>query len=135
MGGSNGDSVSTIFIKEVARATPWGLMVIVVVLIALGFVNYTGKNLIRFAQKNAAETIRQIATDRIISEHLIENRKEMREYFIGKAGEEVKMLLKDPEVKRAIGDIIDHACERIVATPAETTDATPQDRDVMDTIE
>jgi len=113
MGENKSDSVGTIFMREVARATPWGLMIIVVVLICLGFFNYTGKKLISYAQQNAANTVRQIATDQVFVEGVKRNIKEGIEYTLTKAGWEIRSILKDPELKQDMKEALEYTGEKI----------------------
>ena len=108
MTGGKNDSVSTVFMREVARATPWGLMIIIVVLLCLGFVNYTGKKLINYAQANAAQTIRQVLTDPDIVRGVRKNVKKGIEYTFGKAAGELKKTLRDPELKQDLKEAVEY---------------------------
>ncbi|HEU18848.1 MAG TPA: hypothetical protein ENO00_05605 [Deltaproteobacteria bacterium] len=106
MTSGKNDSVSTVFMREVARATPWGLMIIIVVLICLGFVNYTGKKLITYAHSNAAQTIRQVMTDPDIAREVEKNVTQCIDYTFGSAAAEFRKTLQDPELKQNLKDAV-----------------------------
>jgi hypothetical protein len=108
MSDKKGDSVSQVFMREAARATPWGLMIIIVVLICLGFVNYTGEQLINYAQSNAAKTIRNVMTDREIVEGFRKNVKKGIEYTFGKAAGEFRKVLRDPQLKQDLKEAVEY---------------------------
>ncbi len=108
MSDGKNDSVSTVFMREVARATPWGLMIIIVVLICLGFVNYTGKQLINHAQANAAQTIRELVTDPDIVRGVRKNVKNGIEYTFGIAAGEFQKILRDPELKQDLKAAVEY---------------------------
>ncbi|MBN2686866.1 MAG: hypothetical protein JXR85_01705 [Deltaproteobacteria bacterium] len=108
MSDGKSDSVSKVFMREAARATPWGLMIIIVVLICLGFINYTGKQLVNYAQENAARTIRQVVTNHEIVEGFRQNVKKGIEYTFGKAAGEFRKVLRDPQLKQDMKEAVEY---------------------------
>lgn len=97
MGKQKGDSAGKVFMREAARAAPWGFMIIIVAVLCLGFINYTGTKLITYAQENAARTIRQLAADPYIVGGIKTNIKEGIEFTVATAGRESGTVLPDQE--------------------------------------
>jgi hypothetical protein len=106
MGKQKGDSAGKVFMREAARAAPWGFMIIIVAVLCLGFINYTGTKLITYAQENAARTIRQLAADPYIVGGIKTNIKEGIEFTLTKASWEMRGILRDTEFKENIKELI-----------------------------
>ncbi len=102
-----------VFVREFARAVPWGIVVIITVLICFGFISYGGKKMIDYAQGNAANTIRQVVTDPILVEGIKRNIREGIEYTLTRTRNEVMSVLTDPELKQDAKEALEYTGEKI----------------------
>ncbi len=101
-----------VFVREFARAVPWGIVVIITVLICFSFISYGGKKMIDYAQRNAANTIRQIVTDPVLVEGIKVNIKEGVEYTLTRAKTEIRNVLTDPELKQDVKEALEYTGNR-----------------------
>lgn len=103
------NGTKSVFIREFARAVPWGIVVIITALICFSFIGYGGKKMIDYAQRNAANTIRQIVTDPVLVEGIKRNIKEGIEY----TKNEVMSVLMDPELKQDVKEALEYTGKNI----------------------
>lgn len=105
---SRDNGIKNVFIREFARAIPWGIVIIITALICFSFIGYGGKKLIDHAQRNAANIVRQIVTDKVLVEGIKRNIKEGIEY----TKKEVKSVLMDPELKQDVKEALEYTGNR-----------------------
>jgi len=113
MEGNRDNGTKSVFVREFARAVPWGIVVIITFLICFGVTIYGGKNMINYAQRNAANTIRQIVADPILVEGIKRNIKEGIEYTLTRTKNEVKSVLTDPELKQDAKEALEYTGKNI----------------------
>lgn len=107
------NGTKSVFVREFARAVPWGIVVIITFLICFGITIYGGKNVINYAQENAADTIRRIVTDPVLVEGIKRNVKEGVEYTLTRTKTEVRSVLTDPELKQDMKEALEYTGEKI----------------------
>ena len=107
------NGTKSVFIREFARAVPWGIVVIITVLICFSFIGYSGKKMIDYAQGNAANTIRQIVTDPVLVEGIKRNIREGVEYTLTRTKAGVRDILADPELKQDVKEALEYTGKNI----------------------
>ena len=111
MGDNN--KMGSIFLKELVRAIPWGIVILIVLFISIGFWGQTLKNSIKFAQGGAIITATCLMANPEVAELVKRNIKEGIEYSLGVTKREVKNLLKDPQLKQDVKEALEYAGKQL----------------------
>ena len=111
MGDNN--KMGSIFLKELVRAIPWGIVILIVLFISIGFLGRTLKNSIEFAQGGAVITATGLIANPEITELIKQNIKEGIEYSLAVTKREVKSILKDPQLKQDVKEALEYAGKQL----------------------
>jgi hypothetical protein len=101
------DGLGQLFVKNLVMAIPWGIIFLIIFLIASLGVKQQIKESMQFAARMAiTETSNKVLAYPVFS-RIKQNTKEGIEFTAKSLGQELKLLLNDPQVKEDLKEILD----------------------------
>jgi len=106
------DGLGRLFVRHLVMAVPWGIMLLVVFLIAQIGIKQQVKEGIQYGIRSAVSEVAQFANAYKIVVPVKKNLKEGIE-FVGKtARQEIRAILNDPQVKQDIKEALEYSGEK-----------------------
>lgn len=103
------NSLSQLFVKNLVMAIPWGIIFFVVLLIALIGAKQQLKEAIQYGARTAIYESRNIGFDYNLVVPVKKNIKEGIEFAGETVKRELKNLLRDPQVKKDLQEIMEYS--------------------------
>lgn len=113
MGENENNGTWNVFVREFARAIPWGIVILIVLFISIGFFGQTLRSSVEFAQKNAVITTTGLMANPVIAETVKRNIKEGIEYTLKVTKRETRNLLNDPQLKQDVKEALEFAGKQL----------------------
>ena len=107
------DGLGRLFVRHLVMAVPWGIMLLVVFFIAQAGIKQQVREGIEYGIVRAAKETTRLAFDYDVVTKVKKNVKEGVE-FVAKTGKnEVRSLLKDPEIKQDLKEALEYAGQKL----------------------
>lgn len=106
------DGLGKIFTRHFVMAIPWGLIFLLVLIIAAAGIKQSVKESIQYAIKASVQESIALAFNYGTVTAVKKNVKESIEFIAKTARDEVKRLLNDPQVKQDIKEALEYSGER-----------------------
>lgn len=106
------DELGKIFIRHFVMAIPWGLIFLLVLIIAAAGIKQQVKEGIQYAVKTSIQESANLAFDYRTVTAVKQNVKETIEFIAKTTRDEVKRLLNDPQVKQDIKEALEYGGEK-----------------------
>lgn len=107
------DGLGKIFIRHFVMAIPWGLIFILVLIIAAAGIKRPVKELVQYVVSTSIHESRAIAFDYRTVTAVKQNVKESIEFIAKTAHNEMKRLLNDPQVKQDVKEALEYSGEKL----------------------
>jgi len=107
------DGLGKIFIRHLVMAIPWGLIFLLVLIIAAAGIKQQVKEGVQYAVKASIQESAALAFDCRTVTAVKKNVKESIEFIAKTARDEVKRLLNDPQVKQDIKEALEYSGEKL----------------------
>jgi flagellar biosynthesis/type III secretory pathway M-ring protein FliF/YscJ len=106
------DSLVKLFVRNLVMAIPWGIIFLVIFLIASVGIKQQIKESMQFATRIAISEISNRLLDYPVFIRIKQNTKESIEFSAKTLRNELKDLLNDPQVKENLKEILESSPER-----------------------
>ena len=106
------NSLGQVFVRNLVAAIPWGIIFLVVLLIASIGIRQQIKESLQFAAKMAISETSSKALSYPVFTRIKQNTKESIEFTAKTLREELKGLLNDPQVKENLKEILESSSKR-----------------------
>lgn len=106
------DGLGTIFVKHLVMAIPWGVILLLVFVIAAIGIKQQIKEGIQYAAKTSISEAANLAFDSNMITPVKQNIKEGIEFAAKTAKKEIKALLNDPQFKQDLREALEDGNEK-----------------------
>ena len=106
------NSLGQLFVKNLVIAIPWGIIFLLVFLIASLGIKQQVREGIQFAAKTGIHEAKNLALDYPTLTRIKQNTKESVEFTAKTARNELKGLFNDPQVKKDLKEIFEYRPEK-----------------------
>ena len=106
------NSLGQLFVRNLVMAIPWGIIFLIVFLIASIGIKQQIKESIQFATRMGIYETSSLALSYPVFTRLKQNVKEGAEFAAKTVRQELKVLLNDPQVKENLKEILESSSKR-----------------------
>lgn len=106
------NSLGQLFVRNLVMAIPWGIIFLVLFLIASLGIKQQIKEGLQFAAKTAISETGGLVLDYPVFTRIKQNTKESIEFTAKTVRQELKVLLNDPQVKENLKEILESSSKR-----------------------